>query len=57
MGSVLLILSVIIRNGIKSKDIYDLSGLIVSDNLMLMDRTAVRTSISRKPVGVSSVYI
>ena len=44
--SVLLILPVIIRDRIQCQNIYDLSGFIVSDDLMLMDGTGICTGCS-----------
>ncbi len=39
--SVFLIFLVISRNRIQCKNIYDLSGTVLADNLMLMDGTGI----------------
>ena len=47
MVPVFLILTVIIRNGIQSQYVNDLTSLVVSYDLMLVDRTGIRTSVAR----------
>jgi len=57
MCPVFFIFTVIIRNWIQCQHIDDLSSFVLSDDLMLMDRTAVCTGITRKSVRICPVYI
>ena len=50
MVPIFLILTVIIRNGIQSQYVNDLTSFVVSYDLMLVDRTGIRTSVARKPL-------
>ena len=56
MVPVFLILTVIIRNGIQSQYVNDLTSLVVPYDLMLVDRTGIRTSVARKTVGIITIH-